>query len=156
MAGKSKVTNIKIDRATGCWIVTNRSLHSGGYPQIHWNGKHRSFHAVLYECLIGPLPPGHVARHTCDNRLCTNVFDHVVPGTPAQNVADCVERGRMNPPRGERCSQHVLTEEQVQEIRLGVAAAAGRYTQKQIGQAYGVTQGAISRVLNRRTWAHAA
>lgn len=155
MAGKLKTTHIRIDRATGCWIPTNRSLDSGGYPQIRWKGRNRHLHAVLYECLVGPLPPGHVARHTCDVRLCANVFDHVVPGTQAQNVADCVERGRLNPPRGERCAQHKLTDQQVQEIRLGVGAAAGCSTQEQIAQAYGVTQGAISRVLSRNTWAHA-
>ena len=40
-----------------------------------------------------------VSRHTCDNPPCMNP-DHLVEGTQADNVADAVERGRIQ--RGPR------------------------------------------------------
>lgn len=50
-------------------------------------------HRHAWEQAHGPIPPGMVVRHRCDNPPCVRV-DHLEIGTPADNVRDSVERGR--------------------------------------------------------------
>jgi hypothetical protein len=44
----------------------------------------------------GPVPPGKIVRHTCDNPPCVNPL-HLMNGTSADNSRDMVLRGRTRP-----------------------------------------------------------
>ncbi len=50
-------------------------------------------HRVAYELLKGPVPPGKLILHSCDNPRCCNPH-HLRPGTVADNARDMTERGR--------------------------------------------------------------
>lgn len=50
-------------------------------------------HRVSYQLEYGPIPNGAFVRHVCDNPPCTNPA-HLVLGTPADNTADAIARGR--------------------------------------------------------------
>ena len=71
-------------------------------------------HVAAWTLENGPVPEGHVIRHSCDNPPCCNP-DHLLSGTPAENVQDAVERGRVA--RGAQLPHYKLTDEQVAEIR---------------------------------------
>lgn len=67
----------------GCWLWTG-SLNAAGY------GKHgkKVAHRVVYELLVGPIPPGLQMDHLCRVRRCVNP-DHLEPVTQQVNI----ERG---------------------------------------------------------------
>jgi hypothetical protein len=85
---------------TGCWHWTgalrrwSKEPWDGGYGAF-WDGtKVVRAHVWLYRQLIGEIPAGKVLLHSCDNRKCVNVFDHITPGTQKQNVEDMIAKGR--------------------------------------------------------------
>lgn len=62
-------TKIHVNDATGCWEWT-AALGSAGYGKVHWEGKVREAHRVVYELLIGPIAPGLVIDHLCHTDAC--------------------------------------------------------------------------------------
>jgi len=133
--------------SNGCHICTSHHIGTHGYPQVWKDGTQHNMHRVLFEEAYGKLQEGHLVRHTCDVRACINL-DHLVPGTPADNNRGITERGRHNPPIGERSGTSKLTEEQVTNIRND------ERSQAVIAVEYGVNQSTISRVKGNKRWAH--
>ena len=50
-------------------------------------------HVWRWERACGPVPPGRVVLHSCDEPLCVRL-DHLSVGTQSQNLADMAARGR--------------------------------------------------------------
>lgn len=73
----------------GCF-VWDRSRNTDGYPRMGGNVK---VHRLVYELSSGEDIKGLVVRHTCDNPKCINP-EHLLKGTPRDNVQDRVDRGR--------------------------------------------------------------
>ena len=122
-----------------------------GYADTTIHGRHSTLHRVVY-CIhhkisLGSIN-GKVVRHICDNPSCINP-EHLVLGTPADNVRDTWERNRGNPAKGENHVQAKLTEEDVREIRR-------RTTDPQwlLAKEFGVKRAAISKIQLRTTWKH--
>lgn len=70
---------------TGCW-TWGRAHSTAGYACVWWNGSQRSLHRVLYELIVGPVPPGLVLDHImCENKRCANP-DHLIPTTNEKNL----------------------------------------------------------------------
>lgn len=143
----SKVTRRGPDE---CW-TWNRATGRGGYGSLTIRQKRHAAHRLSYEMRYGPIAKGLVLRHRCDNPPCVNPT-HLTPGTDADNIHDCIERGRKVQVRGERIATAKLTASQVQEIRrLGdVRAASGR----ELARRFGVSHTEIQEILARRRWIH--
>lgn len=77
---------------TPCWSFTG-SKRASGHGQIWENGKLSNAHRVAYEAKYGPIPPGMVVMHLCDNPACCNP-DHLTLGTEKDNTHDAVLKGR--------------------------------------------------------------
>lgn len=140
--------------ADGCWIWTGTKLKTGygGIGAGGRHGRHLRAHRASWEIHRGPIPEGEKVRHRCDVRLCVNP-DHLQLGSQRDNILDMVERGRRRGgTRGASIAKSVLTDESVREIRQRYAA--GGVTYKALAAEYGVTFGAISHVVSRRTWKH--
>lgn len=69
----------------------------GGYGRIKYRGELHSPHRVVLEALVGPLPPGMIACHTCDNRRCVDPA-HLFAGSYSDNNIDAIRKGRMKKP----------------------------------------------------------
>lgn len=55
--------------ATGCWLWLGE-VNRNGYGRVWVNGVRVMVHRVVYELLVGEIPPGAVIDHTCRNRAC--------------------------------------------------------------------------------------
>lgn len=116
-----------------------------GYGQIKVGGIYVSAHRLFYEMFNGPIPKGLHVLHTCDNPLCVNPA-HLKVGTHAENMADCVAKGRR--PRGVDNHKAVLTPETVREIRYS------KLSVREMAEKIGCSKSAVQCVRQGITWQH--
>lgn len=83
--------------------------------------------------------------HKCDNPSCVN-YQHLFLGTRGDNHRDKVAKDRSN--RGMRHGHAKLTDDQVRQIR------AMQGYQKEIAALFGIDQGLVSKIKNRKYWTH--
>lgn len=144
----------------GC-IVWMGARHPYGYGLMNLRGRMVRAHRAAYELHHGPIPPGLIVRHTCDNPPCVNPA-HLVVGTKRDNTADMLERGRHKPHlenlqpgyrggKGADCTSAVLTWEQAREIR----EARGE-TQREIARRFGVSQRCVWAIRNGKSYQEAS
>jgi hypothetical protein len=152
-----------VQKSEGCWLWIGLRITSG-YGQF-WFGKRkvRMAHRAAYELMVGPIPPGFILRHRCDNPPCVRP-DHLEPGTQKDNIRDMFVRGRAlvgdrhwtaRKPhlirRGAQLYNARLTPEAVREIRR--RRAAGEVL-RVIGTDFGISTSTVSRIALRAAWSH--
>lgn len=130
------------ERVGDCLIWTG-AVRTDGYGQQKVLGKNWASHRLSYTVAKGRIPKGQVVRHTCDNPLCVEPA-HLVLGSPAENSADMVERGRSM--AGERNARAHLTEAQVLAIYEDPRGPT------ELAAVYGVWKGTISAIKTGRSW----
>lgn len=135
---------------TPCWEWRG-SRRRGGYGRLAVGGTTLVATRVMYEAVVGPIPPGWLIRHKCDNPPCVNP-EHLEPGTVRENVRDMLDRGRHKPPQGEKNGQAVLTEDDVREIRRRKRGLGTPY--RELAAQFGVSIPTISMVVRRERWGH--
>lgn len=138
----------KVDRSGDCWIWTGKLIDGYGCFSItsRWSVL---VHRLTFELTHGPIPPGLLVCHTCDNPPCCNPA-HLWAGTNADNMADSIAKGRR--PRGEQKHGAKLTESNILAIRAQYAA--GGVTMQRIADQFGVTNQTISEIVHRQKWSH--
>ena len=121
---------------------------TGRYGTCRFNDGYVATHRLVFYLTHGrwPVPYG---RHTCDTPLCINPR-HVIEGTPAQNSADMVARGRSA--KGERNASTKLTADIVMKIRSAFRPGMSRL----LANRFGVTDATILLIVKRRIWKHVA
>lgn len=133
-----------------CWI-TDRVDNGNGYVYLRCRplGIRLGIHVISFVAHNGPVPAGHLVRHSCDNRGCFRP-SHVLSGTQTDNLNDMDSRGRRKNwhPRGTENPAVKLTPEQVVAIRI--CKDSGRDLAKKLG----VTQALISAIRRRKIWVH--
>lgn len=77
---------------SGCWLWTG-GTDRYGYGTQWIDGRVVYAHRLSYQHHHGPIPDGFVVRHKCDTPACINP-DHLLTGTPMDNVMDMFARGR--------------------------------------------------------------
>jgi len=170
----------KVDQSStdGCWPWTGHRSRRG-YGLVRHAGWRGGAHRLAWQLTHGPIPPGMVIMHLCDNPPCCRP-SHLQLGTPQENTADMVAKGRSlsgdrNPSRryrermprgdthpsrlhpervarGERQWQAKLTAATVQEIRARYAA--GGISFPALARQHGVTTSTVFSVVARITWKH--
>jgi hypothetical protein len=116
--------------------------------RISVDGVCNSVCRIVCERIYGAPPsPKYQVAHSCGKAHlgCVNPH-HLRWDTPKGNNADKLLHGTHN--RGERHALHILTEQDVFEIRK----LEMRMSNVEIGRLFGVTDGAIRCVLSGRTW----
>ena len=129
---------------SGCWEWTG-PVGRGGYGQF-WDAsidRPRKAHRYALEIATGVKPDRWTfACHHCDNRKCVNP-EHLYWGSPADNAADMVSRGRSTLGKGRvRKIAHEDKPIIVERRRRGESYRA-------IGEAYGVSAPTIHRIVRK-------
>jgi hypothetical protein len=151
---------VKLD-ASGCWLFTG-AVGTHGYGNVGYAKKHWTAHTLSLFLASGVEPSGTV-RHTCDTKRCINP-SHLIDGTPAENTADMIAKGRAGwqrhperflggkPPRraGATNGNAILTAEAVQSIRERNARGV---SYSRLAREYGVGKTTVADVVRGETWA---
>lgn len=122
----------------GCliWQGPHSSGHMGYGTIRNEHGKMEQAHRAAWRLRHGPIPDGKLVLHHCDVPPCVN-DEHLHLGTHADNMKECLERGR---------KQIALTEDEVREVRarheLGVSLA-------RLGKDFGVAHTTIRKCVRR-------
>ncbi len=137
----------KVGPATqsGCREWTG-AVAARGYGSFELNGRSVRAHRLAYQLATGRDPGELLVRHSCDNPLCCE-SRHLELGTPRDNTADAVRRGRMA--SGARNGRARLTEGQVAEVRLLLAEG---YGQADIARRFKVVPSTIRWIAKGTTW----
>ncbi len=105
------------------------------YPSLKIKGKPKKVHAWVWEQANGPIPPGLVLHHRCENPRCCRL-DHLELATTASNA--------------QRARHTKLTMEKAEQIRH--LAAGGEHSYRRLAEMYGVSRGTIEGVVYGHTW----
>lgn len=136
----------RVVKGEGCWGWTGKP-NAFGYGTIRRpSGGDEKAHRVSWELHSGPIPSGLVVRHKCDNTGCVRP-DHLELGTQKDNVRDALERGRWNPPVGERNAKVKLTAAQVADIQSRHKPRVVTY--QMLADEYGVSYGHVQDICRR-------
>lgn len=123
-----------VDVTTGCWNCTNAKI-TNGYASACVNNYLTVAHRIAYEGFVGPIPDGLQIHHRCFNKICCNP-GHLELVTLAENR------------RKEDCAK--LNWPAVLSIRR--LYATGDYSQRGLGDMFGVSRRNINHIVNRKTW----
>ena len=93
----------KVSKTSNCWLWTGYRKHNG-YGQSWANGKKVLAHRLSYEIHTGASPGAARVLHHCDNPPCVNPA-HLYLGTMADNMRDCLLRGRHGNTKKTHCPQ---------------------------------------------------
>lgn len=121
---------------------------AAGYGQVYLDRRVRYVSRVVCEEINGhPPTPLHEAAHNCGkgNMGCVTP-SHLRWATTKENAEDRVMHGTHS--RGDRSHFASLSDEDVREIRR----VGGSLLQREIASKFNVSQSAISRILNAKTW----
>mgnify|MGYP002397563630 CR=1 FL=1 len=132
----------------GCFVWL-RAKNNMGYGVFRRGGKNFYAHRYAWELQNGPIQPGLVICHRCDNPSCCNP-NHMFVGSQAENLADMVRKGRSA--KGAQHSQAKIAAHQVIAIR-GLYAAGGA-THADIAKQFGISREAVGLIVRRQRWAH--
>lgn len=130
-----------------CWEWTAYTC-SFGYGYMGVGPRTHSAHRISWMIHTGKMPKLCVL-HKCDNPACVRP-DHLFLGTRADNAHDMFAKGRSYDRRGEGNPRSKLTEKDVIEIRE--LYDTGKFTQRQIGKMFGVSDVSISYIIIGKTW----
>lgn len=143
----ARLTDRTLLTPAGC-MEWQGAISPNGYGCISWERKTASTHRLAYKLAKGPIPPGMLVRHTCDNKKCINP-EHLILGSNQENQTDKVLRGRSL--KGEQQPSSKLTVQAVREIR----ELCNQITPiEAITARYGISRTQAVKIVQRKCWTH--
>lgn len=126
----------------------------GGYGESTPKGVRQKLHRIVF-CKYHNVPVGSIqgslVRHICDNTRCINP-EHLLLGTPQDNMDDKVTRGRQS--KGRDLPHTVLTPQDVKYIREHYVVRSREFGTVALGRKFGVNSTTILSIVHGHTWQH--
>ncbi len=142
--------NLFVVKKEGCW-GWSKSLDRSGYTRISVGTRKIILgHRASWLIHKGDIPDGIFVCHSCDNPGCTNP-DHLFLGSPKDNTADCLKKGRRKSAYGENHYKSKLNKEQVIEIR---ELKKLNYSYGDLAKRFNVSPSTIQGIVERKRWKH--
>jgi hypothetical protein len=138
------------DYKSECWVYTYGATDQDGYGifaiESDWPTK---AHRFAYQYYKGPIKPGMIIMHKCDNPPCCSPY-HIIQRTIAINNTDRSKKGRSA--IGSRAGNSKLTEDIVRQIRFDMKH--NNYSNHMIARKYNIGPSNASRIRQYRIWKH--
>ena len=135
--------------------ILNPHIDKVGYPRVTlYNDtfkKRFCVHKLVAMCFIDNPNNYSIINHI-DGIKTNNIFSNLEWCTQKHNIIHSFENKLNVASRGEEKGNAKLKEKDVLEIRI--LLNDNKYTQKQIGEKYGVTRGAIKGIKFNKNWKH--
>lgn len=134
-----------------CWRWLGKL--KDGYGRLAVDGSTERAHRASWRIHHGEVASDICVLHRCDNRACVRP-DHLFLGTRADNIADCISKGRFHDGhgelvRGERNPHAKLTARQAAEIRMRYRAGEAAV---ELAAQYGVHRSSVLRIARGGEW----
>jgi hypothetical protein len=135
----------RVSVSDGCWLWLGSRMTVKQYGRVAgppgllprtWYA-----HRLAYHLFCGPIPPGLLVLHRCDNPSCVRP-DHLFLGTNEANQDDKARKGR--------AVRYKLTPEQIPRIRR--LLEADDLTISEIARQFSVTRGVIYKIRAGEIW----
>jgi hypothetical protein len=135
---------------SGCWLwlgfQTPRGYGMLGFKRLGVRSNQYG-HRMMFRAATGQSPGDLEVCHHCDQPSCVNP-EHLFLGNRFDNMRDAAAKGRTA--SGVRNGSSKLAPAQVIEIRQRHQQGE---SMRRLARAYGVSDGAIAKVIRRQTWA---
>jgi hypothetical protein len=132
----------RLSREPGpCWLWQGL-ISKSGYGIFNYDRRQGWAHRFSYENHNGSIDDALLVLHTCDVRRCVNP-GHLYLGTPADNTADMMRRGRNWNPVGEEHPSAIITDDQAREIVRRYVRGYDRIRRgnaRQLSEEFGISQ----------------
>ena len=130
--------------------IIKAQINKRGYAVLEVGGKTHTVHKLVTEAFFGKRPDGKQVNHKNGVRNDNSLFN-LEYVTGSENMLHAYRTGLQLPVRGERHGNAKLKAGQIEEMRK--LANSGLFSQSELGIVFGVNQAAISRALNRKSYA---
>lgn len=142
----------RIDKQPGgCWLWT-AGKDRKGYGAISFEGRMLKAHRVAWELNHNEPPPfGVLVCHACDTPACVNPR-HLFLGTPADNSADMVRKGRHRVGVRHRGEANKATRIQVEAVREIRELRKAGLSLRAIAARVGISNGQVGNIVSGKHW----
>ena len=130
------------DERTGCLLWTRPQM-GRGYGRIGFRNRNWTAHRLSYHAHYGPIPKGLLVCHKCDVRACIAV-EHLFLGTPQENTADMLRKGRGR-------WRSLLTVKQVVSIKRRLLNGESC---RVLAEEFGISVTTVMSIKHGRNWGH--
>lgn len=140
---------------SGCWLWTGAINKNTGYGVIWVNNKRQRAHRASWEIHRGKIPDGLWVLHKCDVKSCVNPA-HLFLGTPQDNVADMIAKGRQNRrplPRDRQMRGEGHGCSKISE-RTAIEICCSKEKTSVLAERYGLAKVTIRKIRAGSLWAH--
>lgn len=138
----SEIDGTYIDLGTPCIHHGYALCNPRGYSQVRNKdtGKHLLRHRVSYEVNKGPIKPGNVVQHLCNNPKCINPL-HLIQSTISENNLWIFKSGNW---------KRKLEEEDV--IQIKKLHKLGYCSRKELAEKFHVSYSTICKIMSGEIW----